>query len=185
MHKFSNILIAVTVWTSLVFLRLLAQITLNFICCTSRSYHTELNKSAETVRATTTPTPHKPQLSLSCSSGFLSQHHLEVNTLAFAFYLTVVRSLLCVSRTDILESCWCTVIALRVATAVLEKESCCVHTTSLHCALQTLRGFAVAENAHSSQVMSPSSTSHTDSSGRKCLKQINAQFTSRTSYSTF
>ena len=58
----------------------------------------------------------------------------------------MVRSLLCVSRTDILESWWCSVIVLRIATAVFGQESRCVSlTTFLHCAPQSLRGFAVTE----------------------------------------
>ena len=60
---------------------------------------------------------------------------VQVKTLAFSIYPSVVRSLLSVSRTDILESCWCSVIALRIATTVLEKESCCVsrpHSRTAH-----------------------------------------------------
>ena len=37
-----------------------------------------------------------------------------------------------------------------------QKESLCVHTTFLHGAHQTLRGFAVTEDVHHSQVLSPS-----------------------------
>ena len=64
----------------------------------------------------------------------------QVKILAFALDPSVVRSLLCVSRTDILESCWCSAIALRIAKAVLgKKKSLYVQTTFLHCARQTLR----------------------------------------------
>ena len=43
-------------------------------------------------------------------------------TLSFALYSSVVRSLHYVSRTDILETCWCGVIVLRIATANSERK---------------------------------------------------------------
>ena len=46
----------------------------------------------------------------SCTSSL----HWQVNTLSSALCPSVVRSLFCVSRTDILESWWCSEIALRV-----------------------------------------------------------------------
>ena len=92
------------------------------------------------------------------------------------FIPSVVRSLLCVSRKDILESCWCSVIALRIATAVLEEEKLrCVHTTCLRCAPQALRGFAVTEDIHLSQDMSPST--RTNSMNRRDLLMRSGQAT--------
>ena len=81
------------------------------------------------VRNLVSPTPHKPHLSLSCTSSFCPTHNMCKSRLGHLdFYPSLVRSLLCVSRTDILESCWYSAIALRIATAVLGKESRCVST---------------------------------------------------------
>ena len=54
-------------------------------------------------------------------------------TLAFAFCPSVVRSLLCVSRTDILESCWCSVIALRSGSRYKSQRTLteCTHRTRI------------------------------------------------------
>ena len=88
-------------------------------------------------REVETPTSRTTQLSRSCICEWKLWH---------SHFPSVVRSLLCVSRTDILESCWCSVIALRIATAVLAKESCRVHTTSQRCAPHALRRVAVTED---------------------------------------
>ena len=109
---------------------------------------------------------------------------VQVKALVFACCPSVVRSLLCVSRTDILESCWWSVIALRIATAALGKESRCVHTTFIHCAPQTLRGFCGCRRHtpftgcepkcrinDSQKLTYEKRPSHADSSGRNCLCQ--------------
>ena len=70
----------------------------------------------------------------------------------------MVRSLLFVARTDLLESCWCSVIAFDGSAR--KGTSLCVRTTLLHCAPQALRGFAVTDDTHLSQVMSPSTRTH-------------------------
>ena len=86
---------------------------------------------------------------------------------------------------------------MRIATATLGSKSCCVHTTFLHCAHQTLRGFAVTEDVHLSQVMNPkykhkfdesknllmrNGQANADSSGRKSVKKHDEQFTSSTHF---
>ena len=43
---------------------------------------------------------------------------------------------------------WCIAVALRIATAVLGKKSRCVHTTIIHCAHHSLRGFVATEDIH-------------------------------------
>ena len=100
----------------------------------------------------------------------------QVKILAFALYPSVVRSLLCVSRTDITESCWCSVIALWVATAVLgKKKSSYVHTTFLHFAHQNTPCVAVTEDTHLSQVMS--SSTRTNSMNRRDLMMRKGEVT--------
>ena len=93
-----------------------------------------------------TPTPHKPHLSPSAPPVIVTAITLVSEHFVFCtLSLSGQVSALC-SRTDILESWWCSVIALRIATAVFGQESRCVSlTTFLHWGPKSLRGFAVTE----------------------------------------
>ena len=75
------------------------------------------------------------------------------------------------------QSCWCSVIALRIATAVLGEEKLLVcpvpHFYAAH--LKPLRGFAVTEDIHLSQDMSPST--RTNSMNRRDLLMRSGQAT--------
>ena len=90
------------------------------------------------------PTPHKPHLSFSCiSCFFLSANTFVSHDCGIRIFLAVVRSLLCVSRTDILEYCWCSVVVLRIATAVFGMECRCVsNTIFIQCARHSFSGFS-------------------------------------------
>ena len=90
---------------------------------------------------------------------------------SICFQPTVVQfCALCRRRTDILGTLRLVTVLLRIATAALGKErSLCVHTTSPHCALQTLRGFPVTEDIHLSQVTGPGT--RTTSMNRKDLQR--------------
>ena len=58
-------------------------------------------------------------------------------------------------RMPVFNPDWHCAIALRSATAVLGKESRCVHTTPVHCIWSALPGFVVTEDKYFSQVVSP------------------------------
>ena len=75
---------------------------------------------------------------------------------------------MCFRRTDVLESCWCSVRTRKA-------KSFYVHAIFLHCAPLTLCGFAVAEDIHFSQVVSPSTS--TKSLDRRDLLLRNGQAT--------
>ena len=77
----------------------------------------------------------------------------------FGIFLNPQWSGLCLlfPRTD-LEPCWCSVIAFDGSAR--KGRSPWVHTTLLHCAPLALRGFAVTEDLHLSQVMSPCTRTH-------------------------
>ena len=87
----------------------------------------------------------------------------------------------------------CQVSALRIATAVLGKESRCVSIPQSYTA--HLKHSVVTEDIHFSQVTSPCTNSMTRSnllmrsgrfsSGRKSLKKCDEQFTSSTSSTSF
>ena len=64
------------------------------------------------------------------SLGSLSAETFVSDDCGICIFLSVVRSLLCVSRTDTLEYGWCRVVALRIATAVFELESRSVSNTT-------------------------------------------------------
>ena len=57
---------------------------------------------------------------------FLSKQYCSSQDFGICFQPSAFRFLPCVSRTDILGFCWCSVIALRIATAVLGGKSHCV-----------------------------------------------------------
>ena len=82
--------------------------------------------------------PHEPQLSHSCTSIFVTAMTCVSQDCGIS--ILAISCQVCVSRTDILESCWCSVIALLTATVVLEKESCCV---SIHLYAADLKHFVV------------------------------------------
>ena len=92
------------------------------------------------------------------------------------FYPSVVRSLFCVSRRDILESCWCKChrIAYCDGSTRRRKVAVCPYH-SLRCAPQALRGFAVTEDIHLSQDMSPST--RTNSMNRRDFLMRSGQAT--------
>ena len=100
-----------------------------------------------------THTAHKPHLS-SCNSSFLSQQYCSSQDFNICF-LALCSSGVCfdVARTDIIGFCWCSVVAVRIATAVFGRKSLNVHTTFLHCAHQALCGFAVTKDIHLSQML--------------------------------
>ena len=89
--------------------------------------------------------PHRtsPHLSPSCTSSFIT----AITFVSQDFGICILSlsgqvSALCFVRKDILESCWCSVIALRIVTAVLgEEKLLCVHTAFLRCAPQATQWF--------------------------------------------
>ena len=99
-------------------------------------------------REVKTPTPHKPLLSSCISSYRHSNLFFSSQDIGICFNPKVVRSLLCVSRTDMLGFCGCSVIALRIATAVLGRRMRSISIPLYYTAHQTLRGFAVPEDRH-------------------------------------
>ena len=70
-----------------------------------------------------------------------SQQYCSRQDFCICFCSSVVRSLLCVSRTDILEFCCCSIIAWRVATAVLGRKCLCMskpHSYTAHLELSVV-----------------------------------------------
>ena len=125
---------------------------------------------------------------------------VQVKILAFTLYPSAVRSLICVSRTDIIESCWCSVIALRIAKAVLRRRSRCmsiplsytVHIKhSVCCGYRRHTPFTGYELKYENKFdeskifTDEKRSSHSNCSGRKCLQKHNEMFTSSTSFSTY
>ena len=121
-----------------------------------------------------TPTSHKPQLSHSRTSSFCHSNDICKSRLWHSLFIPLQSGLYFVFRAP---TFWNPVGAVSSPSvsrrAVLKEESCFVFSTCLHCAPQTLRGFAVTEDIHLSQVMSPSTNSMT----QKNLLMRNGQST--------
>ena len=123
-----------------------------------------------------TPTPHKTTLGLLAPLVFCYNNIVQVQIFALVLSAPQLSGLCFVFRAQtFFDSVGAVLLPCVLATAALERKSLYVTTTFLHCAHETLRGFDVAEDIHLSQVMSPSTSTSTNSMNRRNILMRSGQ----------